>query len=139
MNTPKQNASILLTGATGFVGQGILKQALQQSIDVCCVSRKPMQTISGATGNMRNILMPELAPDTDWSKVLSGINSVIHCAARVHVMQETSADPISLFRQVNVAATLKLAQQAAQAGLMRVNNFAGNVDVPGYGGFSCHA
>ncbi|MCX7220685.1 MAG: hypothetical protein NTY70_17680, partial [Burkholderiales bacterium] len=82
-------------------------------MDVCCVSRKPMQSISGTGGSMRNIVMPELAPDADWSTALSCINSVIHCAARVHVMQETSADPITLFRQVNVAATLKLAQQAA--------------------------
>ncbi|WP_295748112.1 SDR family oxidoreductase [Undibacterium sp.] len=117
MNTSKQNASILLTGATGFVGHGLLKQALLQSIDVCCVSRKPMQSISGTGGSMRNIVMPELAPDTDWSTALSDINSVIHCAARVHVMQETSADPISLFRRVNVDATLNLARQAALAGV----------------------
>jgi nucleoside-diphosphate-sugar epimerase len=117
MNTSKQNASILLTGATGFVGQGILKQALLESIDVCCVSRKPMQIISGTGGSMRNILMSELAPDTDWSAALSGIDSVIHCAARVHVMQETSADPLALFRRVNVDATLNLARQAALAGV----------------------
>lgn len=117
MNTLKKNTSILLTGATGFVGQGILKQALLQSIDVLCISRKAMQIISGTTGNMGNIVMPELAANTDWSAALSGVSSVIHCAARVHVMQESSADPLALFRLVNVVATLNLARQAAQAGV----------------------
>jgi nucleoside-diphosphate-sugar epimerase len=120
MNLPQGNGSILsilLTGATGFVGQGILKQALRQSMDVCCVSRQAMPIISGTPGNMRNIVMPDLAPDNDWSAALSGITTVLHCAARVHVMQETSTDPLTLFRQVNVEASMNLARQAALAGV----------------------
>jgi nucleoside-diphosphate-sugar epimerase len=114
---PKKNTSLLLTGATGFVGQGILKQALKQSLDVSCVSRQKMRILNGSNGLMQNILIQDLAPDTDWSMSLSGITTVLHCAARVHVMQETSADPLTLFRQVNVAATMNLARQAALAGV----------------------
>lgn len=76
-----------------------------------------MTCITGTAGVMHNVVMPELRPDTDWSVSLSGIDTVIHCAARVHVMQETSADPLALFRQMNVDATINLARQAAQAGV----------------------
>src|SRR5690606_20390339 len=44
---------------------------------------------------------------------------VIHCAARVHVMNEHSVDPLGAFRAVNVNATLNLARQAATVGVRR--------------------
>lgn len=43
----------------------------------------------------------------------------MHTAARVHVMHETELDPLATFRAVNVAGTLALARQAAQAGVKR--------------------
>ena len=44
---------------------------------------------------------------------------VIHAAARVHVMNDVVADPLAAFRETNVAGTLTLARQAAQAGIRR--------------------
>jgi len=41
----------------------------------------------------------------------------VHCAARVHVLHETAADPLAAFRQVNVAGSRRLAGQAAAAGV----------------------
>lgn len=79
-----------------------------------------MQARTGAAGTMHALLMPELADDTDWSGALSGITTVIHCAARVHVMRESAANPLealALFRRVNVDATLNLARQAAAKGV----------------------
>jgi nucleoside-diphosphate-sugar epimerase len=43
----------------------------------------------------------------------------MHCAARVHVMAESLADPLAEFRRVNVQGTLNLARQAAAAGVRR--------------------
>ena len=42
---------------------------------------------------------------------------VIHAAARAHIMNDLSADPLAEFRKVNVEGTLSLARQAAQAGV----------------------
>jgi nucleoside-diphosphate-sugar epimerase len=56
---------------------------------------------------------------TDWSAALCEVNVVIHLAARVHMMNDTSVDPLAEFRKVNVAGTLNLAQQAAKAGAKR--------------------
>jgi nucleoside-diphosphate-sugar epimerase len=50
---------------------------------------------------------------------LAGVSVVIHCAARVHVMNEEATEPLAEFRRVNVAGTLRLARQAAEAGVRR--------------------
>jgi nucleoside-diphosphate-sugar epimerase len=44
---------------------------------------------------------------------------LVHLAARVHVMQDAFADPLTEFRKVNVAGTENLARQAAKAGVKR--------------------
>jgi nucleoside-diphosphate-sugar epimerase len=44
---------------------------------------------------------------------------VIHTAARVHIMDDSAADPLTEFRKVNTAGTLNLARQAADAGVKR--------------------
>ena len=55
---------------------------------------------------------------TDWQ--FSGTqNVVIHLAARVHVMNDTDANPLVAFRTVNFDGTLNLARQAAAAGVKR--------------------
>jgi nucleoside-diphosphate-sugar epimerase len=56
---------------------------------------------------------------TDWGPALDGITTVIHLAARVHVMHETAADALSEFRRVNTAGTERLARAAAAAGAHR--------------------
>jgi nucleoside-diphosphate-sugar epimerase len=61
----------------------------------------------------------DLAREIDWRKALEDVDAVVHCAARVHVMRESAADPLAAFRAVNVAATLNLARQAVAAGVRR--------------------
>jgi len=114
-----QTTSICVTGANGFVGNRLSALLSTDTADVLCVSRTPIpKTQSNITPDTRRYLvMPEQSANTDWSAALAGIDCVIHCAARVHVMQESDADPISLFRQVNRDSTLNLARQAAACGV----------------------
>ncbi|SDY00901.1 Nucleoside-diphosphate-sugar epimerase [Pseudomonas kuykendallii] len=74
----------------------------------------------------------EIGADTDWRGALERIDAVVHCAARVHVMRDTSSDPLAEFRQVNVNGTLNLAEQAARAGVRRFI-FISSVKVNGEG------
>lgn len=62
---------------------------------------------------------PPLEAGGDWSHLLTGVDAVIHTAAQVRVIRDTSSDPLSAFRAVNVTGTLSLAQQAASAGVRR--------------------
>ncbi|GGC83037.1 UDP-glucose 4-epimerase family protein [Undibacterium terreum] len=106
--------SVFLTGASGFVGHAIALNLIQQAIPLTCASRKPL---AADLASSRLYPISEISSDTDWSAALSGIHTVIHCAARVHVMNDTASDPLALFRSVNVEATLQLAKQAAAAGV----------------------
>ncbi len=103
---------ILITGATGFVGSHLLQMALQQNREVICPvrgSNSLSATMPTIVGNIDRL--------TDWQAYLDNVHTVIHCAARVHVMNDTEADPLSAFREVNVCGTLRLAEQAAASGV----------------------
>lgn len=109
------SAKVLVTGANGFVG-GALCVALAGLYKVNGAVRKPSEccSIEGV-----QITPGELSGNFDWSDALVGVSVVVHCAARVHVMNEVFADPLAEFRRVNVDGTLRLGRQAAAAGVRR--------------------
>jgi nucleoside-diphosphate-sugar epimerase len=51
---------------------------------------------------------------------VTGADAIVHLAARVHVMQESAADPLAEFRRANVESTELLAEEAAAAGVRRL-------------------
>ncbi len=69
--------------------------------------------------NVTAVTSPELDGSADWRALLEGVDVVVHCAARVHVMHDRSADPIAEFRRVNVEGTRVLALQALAQGVRR--------------------
>ena len=108
--------SALVTGATGFVGSGVIARLAADGV----------KTLAGVSGDLvampegvRVVPVAELTAKTDWRQVLAGVKSLVHLAARVHVMHDTEADPLTAFRAVNVDGTLNLARQAAAAGVKR--------------------
>lgn len=109
--------TVLLTGASGFVGSAVLSDALGRGISIRPVFRNSDQMLDDAKSHA--VYVPTLDTETDWSSGLSGVSHVIHCAARVHVMKDRTTNPLSEFRRVNVDGTLNLARQAAQAGVRR--------------------
>ncbi|HSX90479.1 MAG TPA: SDR family oxidoreductase [Pseudomonas sp.] len=108
---------VLLTGATGFVGRGLLERmSALANLELVATLRRP---VPGFPESVVNLQIPGIEPNTDWEKGLEGIDAVIHSAARVHVMHDTSFDPLAEFCRVNVEGTLNLACQAATAGVRR--------------------
>ena len=109
---------IMVTGATGFVGQALVRHLLSEKDD-----RRVVVTVrgSGIPWCERVLQRPggELSATSNWLDVLEGVSAVVHCAARVHVMRDTASDPLTEFRRVNVKGTLNLARQAAAAGVQR--------------------
>ena len=106
---------VLVTGANGFVGQSLCEQLLHQDYFVRAAIRDLNKTVSAS----EKVLISDLDANTDWSLALQDIQVVIHLAARVHVMKETSSDALTEFRKVNVEGTLNLARQAVRAGVSR--------------------
>ena len=68
--------------------------------------------------NQSNVIR-EIDGNTDWSNVLKGISTVVHLAARVHVMSDSNRDPLRAYRCTNVEGTMNLGRQAAAAGVKR--------------------
>lgn len=121
---------VLLTGASGFVGQGLLERmSTLPNLELVAALRRP---VSGFPESVISLQLPGLEPDTDWQEGLKGIGAVIHSAARVHVMHDTFSDPLAEFRKVNVEGTLNLARQAAEAGVRRFI-FISSIKVNGEG------
>jgi nucleoside-diphosphate-sugar epimerase len=106
---------ILVTGANGFVGKSLCTSLVAQGEAVRAVVR----TANAQAGEVEQVVVGLIDAATDWSVALQDVDIVIHLAARVHVMNDTSIDPLAEFRKVNVDGTLNLAQQAAKAGVKR--------------------
>ncbi len=108
--------TILLTGATGFVGLALTRQLHQQDRPLIAAVRRVGNTLPAA---IQQVPVGDLLPNNDWEAALDPVDTVIHLAARVHIMRDTAVDPLTVFRQTNTVATLNLAQQAAEAGVRR--------------------
>lgn len=103
---------ILLTGATGFVGNAILGQLPSDKVVVLGRS-KPK-------GNLcKEFHFGNINESDSYEEALSSVDVVIHSAARAHVMDESSNDPLQAYREVNAHGTLNLANQCAEAGVKR--------------------
>ena len=109
------NRTVLITGASGFVGRHLTIALRAAGRDV----RAAFRSVQPATPGVDSVQVGSLGPDTDWTGALRGIDTVVHLAARVHVMQDKVLDPLAEFRRVNVEGTLALARQAAAAGVRR--------------------
>jgi nucleoside-diphosphate-sugar epimerase len=106
---------ILVTGAGGFVGRALCAALRQEQFTAIAALRR----IPGGTGLAQEIAVGDLGPDTDWRAALQGVGCVVHLAARTHVLDDRSSDPLAEYRRINVEVTRKLAQQAARSGVRR--------------------
>lgn len=109
---------ILVTGANGFVGTALCRQLVASGARVTGAVRR-LDQFSARTDGMKYVQVDEIGLRADWSKMLEGIEVVVHLAARVHVMRDGATDSLTEFRVINVDGTLNLARQAAKAGVRR--------------------
>ena len=110
----------LITGASGFIGRH-LASALQQAADpwqLRLVSRNTAR-LPDCAGATRHAI-GAIDGSTDWSGLLQGVDVVVHAAARVHVLHDTATDTLAQYRRANTEGTLRLAEQAAAAGVRRL-------------------
>jgi nucleoside-diphosphate-sugar epimerase len=109
-------SAVLVTGANGFVGEHLCRYMLNNGYRVKAALRHIMPNWQLCD----QVAVGDIDNATDWSRALAGMDIVVHLAARVHVMQESEADPLTAFRRVNVEGSIALARQAAQSGVKRL-------------------
>ena len=120
----------LVTGGSGFVGRALINRLtlIAGSTVIAPVRNVATKFPVG----VRSIPFTNLDATFNWSDELKDVDCVVHAAARVHVMNDVSADPLAAFRKVNVEATLNLARQAAASGTKRFI-FISSIKVNGEG------
>ena len=113
-----------VTGATGFLGAALLRRLALLQADLSGATSYSLLGITRhapakAIAGVRYVPVGDFAETVDWPVALSGVDVVVHTAARVHVMADTAVEPLAEFRRVNVQASLRLAREAAAVGVRR--------------------
>lgn len=114
------SSSVLVTGATGFVGNAVVEELAKRGQAVMAGVRQGSSDSSfKAPTSVETVSLGDLSDEPTFGDVFSSIDTVVHCAARAHVMNERGTDLLSIYRRHNTQATLNLARQAARAGVRR--------------------
>ncbi|GAB3014878.1 NAD-dependent epimerase/dehydratase family protein [Niabella terrae] len=112
-------ATILVTGGTGFIGAYIIEELLQQGFKVRALKRK--------TASLPAFITSEKWQDLEWVEgdildvgsledAMQGIDTVIHCAAIVSFRKK---DRHRMY-QINVEGTRNVVNIALETGLRRI-------------------
>jgi nucleoside-diphosphate-sugar epimerase len=125
--------TVLVTGSTGFIGRPVCRGLLEAGASVRGASREGGQHPLAGVGRV------QVADPLDRQAVraaVTGVDAIVHLAARVHVMRERAAEPLAEFRRANVESTALLAQEAAAAGVRQLV-MASTVKAVGEGNTGC--
>jgi nucleoside-diphosphate-sugar epimerase len=103
---------LALTGATGFIGQYLLREMPKRGHRVRALLRRPVSLPSETA----SAVIGDLARPQNMSAALAGVDAVVHSAGLAHAMSGLPEDD---YRLLNTEATIRLARAARRAGAKR--------------------
>ena len=107
---------ILVTGASGFIGQSL-----------CETLSKSGRSVLGAVRNLNSILINknikyisvgDIAFKKNWKDLLVEVDCIVHCAGKAHLIHENKN--LDIYRLLNIEGTKHLAEQAAKSGVKKL-------------------
>ena len=109
---------VLVTGANGFIGTHLCRALIGAGYGVRGAvwerdSERPL--VEG----VEKVTIGSINDETKWNSVLTGMNAVIHLAARVHTNIPKHTKALEEYRRTNVAGTRRLAWEAVRSGVGR--------------------
>ncbi|EGR1448222.1 SDR family oxidoreductase [Vibrio cholerae] len=102
---------VLITGYTGFIGNALLPHFSKSSLVL--IGRQDAPSTYGS------VYCKRLDASEQFFDCLENVSVIVHCAARVHIINDKACSSITAFKDVNTFGTLNLARQAASAGVKR--------------------
>lgn len=109
----------LITGAGGFVGSALTRSLSERGAMVRGVVRRLPADGSTNLDGIDWYAAGDIRQQVDWRSALNSVKCVLHCAAIAHTELGKGLSALNAYRDVNVAATMQLARQAADAGVER--------------------
>jgi nucleoside-diphosphate-sugar epimerase len=105
---------VLVTGASGFVGYPLVEALSRAKYDVHAAIRSTRRL--AFPKGVHVIVHPDLALPFDWTRLLAGVDAVVHLAGIAHTGHHASE---ALYDRINCLATTELAAAAKQAAVKR--------------------
>ena len=103
---------VLITGATGFLGRGLVPALSAAGYVVRAATRTPQVVPDAAEG----VIVGDLRVSTNLSAALADVEAVVHLAGMPPGPESAEATP---YRDNNFLSTQRLAESAARAGVKR--------------------
>jgi len=101
---------VVVTGATGFVGQRVCAVLAAAGHVICAALRRDSAALPGVT---ERVVVGDAGPDTAWRAALAADDTLVHLAARAH--QGESEQARADFQRINVDGTRTLVEAAIAA------------------------
>ena len=107
---------ILVTGANGFIGHNLYKNLIKLNYSVKGTARNFDTVLINC--DTKYISVGNIDSKTNWDHALEGVDCVIHCAGKAHVINKK--DELDIYRVINKEGTKHLAEQAVKAKVKRL-------------------
>jgi nucleoside-diphosphate-sugar epimerase/lipopolysaccharide/colanic/teichoic acid biosynthesis glycosyltransferase len=111
--------TIVVTGATGFIGAHVVRALRRRGQDVRAVVRNSAKAAL-MPADVETVVVEDIAGPVDWAPLLDGADGIVHLAARAHVLAAGPSDDAALYHATNVVGTRRLAEAAARTGVKKL-------------------
>lgn len=111
---------IAVTGSNGFIGSNLIINLISRGFFVRGLFRDCSQAPQNNHPRFEVASVGQINSETIWSGALSGIDTVIHCAAITQLSGKLKSRGSHVFSEINTDGTRRLATEAVRAGVRRL-------------------